>query len=59
MMKSYSGNITVWAGGPWWLHLQKMVALLTAEAELVVVTNATWQALYLWHLLPTLGLQLD
>jgi hypothetical protein len=47
--KSYSGNITIWAGGPitWWAQLQKTVTLSTVEAELVAITDATWQALYL------------
>ncbi len=60
-MKSYSGNITVWAGGPisWWARLQKTVALSTAEAELIAVTDATQQALYLRRILPALGFSLD
>jgi hypothetical protein len=60
-MKSYSSNIAMWAGGPiaWWAQLQKTVALSTAEAELVAMTDATQQALYLCQLLPTLSLSLD
>lgn len=60
-MKSYSSNIAMWAGGQitWWAQLQKTVALSTAKAELVAMTNTTQQALYLRQLLPTLGLSLD
>jgi hypothetical protein len=60
-MKSYSSNIAMWAGRliTWWAQLQKTVALSTAEAELVAMTNTTQQALYLRQLLPTLGLSLN
>ncbi len=60
-MKSYSSNIAMWAGGPitWWAQLQKTVALSTAKAELMAMTNTTQQALYLRQLLPTLGLSLN
>ncbi len=52
-MKSYSSNIAVWAGGPitWWSRIQKTIALSTAKAELVAVTNAARQALYLRRIL--------
>jgi hypothetical protein len=61
MMKSYSGNITMWASRPitWWAQLQKTIALSTAEAKLITVTDTTQQALYLQQLLPVLGILID
>jgi hypothetical protein len=59
--KSVSGHVTLLAGGPiaWYSRLQPVVALLSTEAELIALTDATRQALYLQKLYIPFGLSLD
>ncbi|ELR14528.1 polyprotein, partial [Acanthamoeba castellanii str. Neff] len=59
--KSVSRHITLLAGGPiaWYSRLQLVIALSSTEAELITLTDATHQALYLQKLYIPFSLSLN
>jgi len=59
--KSFSGLIACLANGPiaWSSHLQSVVALSSTEAELIALTDAVCQAVYMCKLYNMLNLPLD
>jgi len=59
--KSFSGLIACLANGPisWSSHLQSVVALSSIEAELIALTDAVRQEVYMCKLYNMLNLPLD
>jgi len=59
--KSFSGLIACLANSPiaWSSHLQSVVALSSTEAELIAITDAVCQAVYMHKLYNMLNLPLD
>jgi len=59
--KSFSGLITCLANSPiaWSSHLQSVVALSSTEAELIALTDAVHQAVYMCKLYNMLNLTMD